>query len=197
MLAPYCDYDAETLDRWFRAGGLFRRKWDERHASDGSTYGQICIRATLGSAPPPAELITCLASEIEKAEVQWLWPGFIAYGALTVFDGDPGLGKSTITADLAARLTTGTPMPGERDAAPPAAALLASCEDSAAHTIVPRLDAAGADRSRVRLLLEARDGSGSVRGLQLPDDLRADRVAIGRRRREALGHRSADGVSRP
>jgi hypothetical protein len=103
--------------------------------------------------------------------VNWLWPGYVAFGALTVFDGDPGLGKSTIAADWAARLTTGRAMPGAERASEPAAVLLASCEDSASHTIVPRLEAAGADRGRVRLLLETRDSTGTVRGLQLPDDL--------------------------
>src|SRR3954452_2231199 len=41
---------------------------------------------------------------------RWLWPGRIPIGALTLFSGDPGVGKSTLALDLAARLTA--PLPG-------------------------------------------------------------------------------------
>lgn len=169
-LAKYCDHDPTILDLWFRASGLMRPKWDERHAADGSTYGQVTVRAACANAHPAAELVTALAADIAAEPVDWLWPTFIPFGALTVLDGDPGLGKSTVTADLAACLTTGRPLPGG-SALTPAAALLASCEDSAAHTLVPRLAAAGADPMKVRLLLEARDFTGGSRGLALPDDL--------------------------
>jgi hypothetical protein len=43
--------------------------------------------------------------------VSWLWPGYIASGRLTLLDGDPGVGKSLLTVDLAARLTTGRDFP--------------------------------------------------------------------------------------
>ena len=44
-------------------------------------------------------------TEICPEPVAWLWPGYIPKGRLTVLDGDPGLGKSLTTIDLAARLT--------------------------------------------------------------------------------------------
>ena len=40
MLAYWCDSDLGQMDRLFRGSGLMRPKWDERHYSDGSTYGR-------------------------------------------------------------------------------------------------------------------------------------------------------------
>jgi hypothetical protein len=67
---------------------------------------------------------------------------------LTIFAGDPGKGKSLVTVDVAARLSHGETFP---DAARCGAGdtIFLSAEDDAADTIRPRLDAAGADVSRV------------------------------------------------
>ncbi len=54
-----------------------------------------------GTASPAAVLRRM--SEIERQELQWLWPGRIPLGKLTLFAGDPGLGKSLATLDIAAR----------------------------------------------------------------------------------------------
>jgi predicted ATP-dependent serine protease len=48
------------------------------------------------------------ASEIESESIEWLWTGRIAARKLTVIDGDPGTGKSTLTIDIAAKVSTGT-----------------------------------------------------------------------------------------
>jgi RecA-family ATPase len=65
-----------------------------------------------------------------------------------MLDGDPDLGKSTITLDLAARVSRGFAMPPEMGAASePAGVLLMSAEDDLARTIRPRLDVAGAASS--------------------------------------------------
>ena len=52
----------------------------------------------------------CLA-DVPAAEVDWLWPGRIAVGKVTLIAGDPGLGKSFVTLDMAARVSTGAPWP--------------------------------------------------------------------------------------
>lgn len=90
-------------------------------------------------------------SRVTARPVTWLWPGRIPRGKLTVLDGDPGLGKSTITLDLAARVSRGLPMP---DGAPgcPGGVVLAGAEDDLADTIRPRLDAAGGDCERIAAL---------------------------------------------
>ncbi len=92
------------------------------------------------------------AADIEPEQVEWLWPGRIPLGKITMVDGDPGLGKSTmISADIAARVSTGAPMPSEEDGREAADVLILSAEDGAADTILPRLAAAGAELTRVHI----------------------------------------------
>jgi hypothetical protein len=64
------------------------------------------------------ELIDVRADQIQARPIQWLWRNWIPLGKLVVVDGDPGLGKSTMLVDLAARLSRGRPMP-DHGASPP------------------------------------------------------------------------------
>jgi len=97
----------------------------------------------------------CMA-DVEPEAVRWLWYPRIPLGKLTIFDGDPDVGKSSVTIDIAARVSNGSPMPdGNRsDVEGPAGVILVSAEDGAGDTIRPRLDAAGADVKRVHLLTD-------------------------------------------
>jgi hypothetical protein len=54
-------------------------------------------------------------SSVSTRPVRCLWPGRILLGRLTILDGDPGLGKSALLLDLAARPTTARPVPDESD----------------------------------------------------------------------------------
>lgn len=90
-------------------------------------------------------------AEVEPEEVPWLWPGRIPLGRITVLAGRPGCGKSFLTMDIAARLSTGQAWP-DGGQAPIGQTLLLSAEDDAGDTLVPRLIAAGADRKMVSLL---------------------------------------------
>ena len=106
-------------------------------------------------------------SDVTAEDVDWLWHQRIACGKLTLLSGDPGLGKSFITLDIAARVTSGRPWPDEPAEAPvrpPATALLLSAEDDAADTLRPRLVAMQADLERVVLLdgVELQDDEGHV-----------------------------------
>ena len=116
----------------------------------GSTWNLPPLRATPGEKVLPPAIIRCAAS-LSMQVVEWLWPGRLPAGMLAVFDGDPGLGKSTITADLAARVSTGEPMPGETTAREPAGVVLVSFEDHPSAIILPRLVAAGADLSKIHI----------------------------------------------
>lgn len=113
------------------------------------------------------------AADVQPLAVSWLWCRYIPRGMLSLFDGDPGLGKSTIAYDLAARITTGRPMP---DGSPGTLGdvLVFSAEDAIEYVIVPRLLAAGADMSRVRIVKGSRapDDEDAV-AVTLPDDLAA------------------------
>jgi hypothetical protein len=105
-------------------------------------------------------VLTCLA-DVKPQQVQWLWPERIALGKLNLLFGDPGLGKSFLTLDWAARVSTGRPWPDGSGNAPLGSTILLNCEDDLADTIRPRLDAAGANVKRI-IALEAvqRPGNG-------------------------------------
>lgn len=93
-------------------------------------------------------------SDVEPETVRWLWPDRIPLGKLTMLDGDPGLLKSTITLDLAARLSRGAAMPdgSSPEVDGPAGTVLLTAEDGLADTVRPRLDAAGGDPARVAVV---------------------------------------------
>src|SRR5215471_17221816 len=87
----------------------------------------------------------CLA-QVPAQKVEWLWPGYLPRGMLVLLDGDPGLGKSFLTLDIAARLSSGRPMPGEeKHRVPPQHVLLLNAEDDLSRTVQPRLTALGAE----------------------------------------------------
>jgi len=112
------------------------------------------------------------ADQVASEWIDWLWRDWLAFGKLAVLEGDPGLGKSTLTIDLAARLSRGDVMPGEAEGMPrsPGAVLIISAEDSVSQTIRPRLEAAGADLGRLRIVTGVVDGE-LERPLSLPDDV--------------------------
>ena len=96
------------------------------------------------------------ASMIAPMRIDWLWPARIPLGTLTLFSGDPKLGKSLAAITVVAAVSRGRPLPGagaDGPATPPrGSAILLSAEDDPARTIVPRLVAAGADLDRVHIL---------------------------------------------
>lgn len=91
--------------------------------------------------------------EIQIRPIEWLWPNYIPMGELTIIDGEPGVGKSTVCVAIAALLTQRHPMPGERKAHTKRTAVLyMGFEDSEEKTIVPRFIAAQAAMDRVFFL---------------------------------------------
>ena len=92
--------------------------------------------------------------DVEATEVKWLWYPYIPYGKITIIQGDPGEGKTTLVLNLAAKLTRGEKLPESVKAAEPINVLYQSAEDGLADTIKPRLIAANADVSRVMVIDE-------------------------------------------
>jgi AAA domain-containing protein len=97
------------------------------------------------------ELSGIKLSEVETQQVDWLWEKRIPLGNITVLDGDPGMGKSLLATNLAARVSIGSPMP---DGTPgkQGSVILIAPEDGAGDTIRPRIEAAGGEPSKVLLL---------------------------------------------
>ncbi|HWY85922.1 MAG TPA: AAA family ATPase [Gemmataceae bacterium] len=101
-------------------------------------------------------------SEIKPRALHWLWAKNMCLGKLALLDGDPGLGKSLVAMDLCARLSTGRPFPGSETPVEPADAIILNAEDDAFDCVRPRLEAMGADLSRIHILrqdyLDKHDG---------------------------------------
>jgi putative DNA primase/helicase len=115
-------------------------------------------------------LITQCAADVTPEPVEWLWPGRVALGKLTLIAGEAGLGKSQLSIAIAAAVTTGGDWPCREGRAPQGNVVILSAEDGAADTVVPRLMAAGADRERVQLVSAVRDEK-SRRSFDLSADL--------------------------
>ena len=106
-------------------------------------------------------------ADVQPEALTWLWPGRLAAGKLALLVGDPGLGKSWISLDVAARLSAGLAWP-DGGSAPAGPVLLLSAEDGLADTIRPRLDALGADVAQVHHLAVLRTAERD-RAVQLTD----------------------------
>lgn len=97
-------------------------------------------------------LATRRISDIEAKPVSWLWPGRIARGKVSIIAGNPGLGKSQLTASIAAVVTTGGLWPVDRRRCEAGNVVFLNAEDDPADTLRPRLEAAGADLERVHFV---------------------------------------------
>lgn len=92
-------------------------------------------------------------SDVVAEAVPWLYQPYFPRGTLTMLEGDPGLGKSTFAAAISAAVTTGRRVPWSKDRQK-GNVLILSAEDDAARILRPRLDANGADNSRIRYARE-------------------------------------------
>ena len=102
---------------------------------------------------PDLKLISM--GEIRAEEVKWLWYPYLPRGKLTIVQGDPGEGKTTFVLAIIAALTRGEALPESEQALEPLNVIYQTAEDGLADTIKPRLDAAGADCSRVLVIDES------------------------------------------
>lgn len=119
-----------------------------------------------------------LVSEVARTKVSWLWQGRLALGKLTVLDGDPGMGKSTLYCDLAARITSGRALP-ECDVREAGGVVIVTTEDGIGDTIRPRLEEAGANLSRCRVVqLIPGAGGKPDRVPVIPDDMASLQWAV-------------------
>jgi AAA domain len=161
MLAFWTGGDAARIETQFRQSGLYREKWDRKDYRNRTITEALSGKTEFYKAPKTVKLadgtqrnigelhpeeIGKLLSSVEPEEVSW--PSWLALGKLALVDGDPGLGKSAMTLDLAARVSSGRGFPDGAQCEPSGVVLL-SAEDRLADTIRPRLDVAEADTSKI------------------------------------------------
>ena len=111
-------------------------------------------------------------TDIQRRKLEWLWPGRIPMGKISVIAGDPGFGKSLLSIAMAATVTNEAKWPDCGEYAPFGSVVLLSAEDDDGDTIKPRLMSAQADESKVLSLSPIIDlPNGKKRGFSLDTDL--------------------------
>ena len=103
--------------------------------------------------------------DVEVEPICWLWYPFIPYGKVTIIQGDPGEGKTTLVLQIIARLTKGESIIDE-DESLPINVIYQTAEDGLSDTIKPRLLAANADCSKV-LVIDDKDTPLTMRDVRL------------------------------
>jgi hypothetical protein len=131
-----------------------------------------------GGAKSAWSAVAVELSTVVSRPTEWLWKGRLPLGKLTLLAGDPGLGKSFLTVDLAARVTTGRAWP---DGSPCSGGdvIFLNAEDELDDTLCPRLEKAGADLSKCVAITASRSNeTGLVLPLSLARDLASMRQIL-------------------
>ena len=93
-------------------------------------------------------------SDVESKEISWLWYPFIPYGKLTIIQGDPGEGKTTLVLNIAAVLSKGQGLDEHMNPEQPLHIIYQTAEDGLADTVKPRLEKAQADCNNIFVIDE-------------------------------------------
>lgn len=110
------------------------------------------------------------ASDVEPKKLVGVWNHRFHRGKLGFVAGEPGLGKSLVAIHMAATVSTGGDWPLGKGSARRGDVIYITAEDTAADTIRPRLEAAGADLRRVHVVETVTDALGQ-RPFSLVSDL--------------------------
>ena len=98
-----------------------------------------------------------LYSNVVETPVDWLWYPYIPFGKITLIQGDPGCGKSTLMMNIISAVTNGSYTPDGRKIKKPMHVIYQCSEDGLSDTIKPRLLAEDADCCNVAYLDEELD----------------------------------------
>lgn len=93
-------------------------------------------------------------SDVESKEISWLWYPFIPYGKITIIQGDPGEGKTTLVLNIASVLSKGQGLDEHMKPEQPLHIIYQTAEDGLADTVKPRLEKAQADCNNIFVIDE-------------------------------------------
>lgn len=122
------------------------------------------------NASGPRALVGRTLGTVQMRAIDWLWTGWIPKGYITLLAGETGAGKSTVLADVTARVTTGAPWPGEHEPRQPGRVLWLGSEDSIEEMTVPRLVACGGNLNHV-IEIQGVTQQGKRNTFSMQDDL--------------------------
>ena len=148
QIAAGCHHHGCVGNNWAALRSLYEPEYARRVEQRRDGAGQDGPEED--TAPPKAPVLVNLDS-VTPRQVQWLWPGRIPLGKISIIAGDPGLMKSMLSLDIAARVSRGLPWP-DGGTAPQGDVLLLTAEDDLDDTVRPRLDTLGADVKRITAL---------------------------------------------
>ena len=95
-----------------------------------------------------------LYNDIRTSHVRWLWYPFIAAGKITLLQGDPGDGKSTMMMNMISEISNGNCVTDGKTFGIPKRVIYQCSEDDASDTIKPRLEACGANCKNIAFINE-------------------------------------------
>lgn len=103
----------------------------------------------------PSKINLVSVSDIKKERVEWLIPGYIPKGAITIIGGDGGLGKTSLWCNIASAISNGTPcvLQENNDVLyPQGEVTYFSGEDDTARVLRDRLEQNGANLDNIKTL---------------------------------------------
>ncbi|MDA0810857.1 MAG: AAA family ATPase [Verrucomicrobia bacterium] len=124
--------------------------------TNGEHDASVFQSAALVTAPTPVSLYDICQPEA-ASDIDWLWPGHIPRGMVTLLAGEAGVSKSSICCDWAARLSAGLPFPDGFVFPAASNVCFLNYEDDVRTVVTPRIVAAQGDGLRVvchRMLVE-------------------------------------------
>lgn len=99
------------------------------------------------------ELLT-LYSEITPKPIKWIWHPYIPVGKITILQGDPGDGKSTMMMHIISEISKGGTLPDGTEIGRPHKVIYQCSEDGSRDTIKPRLEECNADCKNIAFIDE-------------------------------------------
>ena len=111
------------------------------------------------------------ASDVEIRPIKWLWSGVMALGKLIILSGEPGLGKSQVSLFVASIVSKGGYWPVTNEKTESGNVLILSAEDGAQDTIIPRLEALGANLDNIHIICAVPIENGKERSFDLTLDV--------------------------
>lgn len=115
-------------------------------------------------------------SDVAMKPVSWIWPGRIQRGGMTMATGQTKVGKGIWLASVVATITTAGKWPFDQAhfSAPMGSVIWITSEDGVKSRLRPRLEAAGADVSKVHVIKMTKPKAGKkgrMRGVDLTRDI--------------------------
>ena len=171
----------ELVEEWLQLDFSAAMRWlDEKLHDKTAEPASDEPKAKASASETQSGLAIVRVADVEGKKVDWLWPGRIARGKLTIVAGNPDVNKSTMTLDLTARVTTGALLPAGEGHAPLGSVIILTAEDDVADTVRPRLEVAGADLARVHVIIAIKAANGAgPRSFDLSQDIGRLEKAIG------------------